>query len=35
MQTLAQIVYSEDESLRDPIVNDRPLPDFGVVVQKE
>lgn len=35
MQTLVQVVCSKGGSLRDSIVNDPRLPDFGLVVQKK
>lgn len=35
MQTLVQVICSRGRSLRDPIVNDRQLKDFGFLVRKK
>jgi hypothetical protein len=35
MQTLVQVVCSKGKSLRDVIVNDPKLPEFGLVTQKK
>ena len=35
MQTLVQVVCSKGKSLRDVIVNDSKLQDFGLVTQKK
>ena len=35
MQTIVQVVCSKGESLRDVIVNDAKLSNFGLVIQKK
>ena len=35
MQTLVQVICSKGKSLRDSIVNDAQLADFGLLIQKK